>query len=67
MRTVLVAVALALMLLADRQPRGEVTMPRDNRTYNQKLEDRHGGKTVVPEKVNDARQRDAKHQGAAKK
>jgi hypothetical protein len=39
----------------------------DKRTYNQKLEDRHGGKNVVASKVTDARQRDAKHQGAAKK
>lgn len=63
----LVAVALALMLLADRQPPGEVNMPKDNRTYNQKLEDRHGGKVVVSDKVNDARQRDARHQGPAKR
>lgn len=36
----------------------------DNRTQQQKLADKH---PPVPTKLNDARQRDAKHQGPAKK
>jgi hypothetical protein len=54
------------------KPRGheEVRqMAKDNRTYNQKLADKH---PPVPTKVavaraNTARQQDAKHQGAANK
>lgn len=39
----------------------------DNRTQQQKLNDRRGGPNGVPTKVGTARQQDAKHQGAAKK
>lgn len=42
-------------------------MAKDNRTYEQKLQDRHGGNKGVPSKANQGRQQDARHQGAAKK
>lgn len=42
-------------------------MPRDERTQQQKLNDRRGGPNGVPAKVTTARQRDAKHEGPAKK
>lgn len=42
-------------------------MARDNRTYNEKLNDRRGGTNGVPSKADQGRQRDAKHQGPAKK
>ena len=41
-------------------------MAKDNREYNQKLNDRRGGPAGVPTKADQGRQRDAKHQGAAK-
>lgn len=42
-------------------------MPRDNRTQQEKLNAARGGPNGVPSKVTTARQRDAKHQGPAKK
>lgn len=42
-------------------------MAKDNRTYNQKLEDKRGGASGVRTNVNQGRQQDAKHQGAAKR
>lgn len=39
----------------------------DKRELNQKLNDRRGGPTGVSKKADVGRQRDAKHQGAAKK
>lgn len=38
----------------------------DNRTQQQKLNDRRGGPSGVRTKENQGRQRDAKHQGAKK-
>jgi hypothetical protein len=39
-------------------------MAKDKRTYNEKLAAKH---PPVPKKLDNARQQDAKHQGAAKK
>lgn len=39
----------------------------DKRTHEQKLQDRHGGNKGVPSRADQGRQRDARHQGSAKK
>jgi len=42
-------------------------MARDNRELNQKLNDARGGPNGVRTKADQGRQRDAKHEGPAKK
>jgi hypothetical protein len=43
-----------------------MNMARDNRTQQEKLNDRRGGPNGVRTNTNQGRQTDAKHQGAAK-
>jgi len=42
-------------------------MAKDNRTHQQKLNDKRGGPTGVRTQANQGRQQDAKHLGPAKK
>lgn len=39
----------------------------DKRTLEQKLQDKHGGNKGVPSRVDRGRQRDARHEGPAKR